>query len=116
MKFLVIMSETDHYDRWAELTDADRADVFAAFERYEAAVAERGQLLGGEGLAHPTEARTLRPGTGDGRPVTEGPYAETAEQIGGFFLVELPDLDAAVSTARLLPEAFSIEVRPVVPG
>ncbi len=116
MKFLVIMSETDHYDRWAALTDADRADVFAAFDKYAAAVAERGEVLAGEGLAHPMEARTLQPGSGEARRVTDGPYAETAEQIGGFFLVDLPDREAAISTARLLPEAFSIEVRPVVAG
>ena len=114
MKFLVILIEADHYDRWAALTDEERADVFAAFERYDAAVAERGTVLGGEGLAHPKEARTLGPGPADSRPVTEGPYAETAEQIGGFYLVDLPDLESAIETARVLPAAFSIEVRPVV--
>jgi hypothetical protein len=114
VKFLVIMTETDHYDRWAALTDEDRAEVFAAFERYDAAVAERGAVLGGEGLAHPKEARTLGPGPAESRPLTDGPYAETAEQIGGFYLVDLPDLESAIDTARLLPAAFSIEVRPVV--
>lgn len=116
MRFLVVLTETDHYDRWAALSDDDRAQVFAAFERYDATVAERGAVLGGEGLAHPKEARTLGPGAPESRPVTDGPFAETAEQIGGFYLVELPDLEAAVTTARLLPEAFSIEVRPVVSG
>jgi hypothetical protein len=110
------MAERDHYARWAELTDEARAEAFAAFEKYAAAVAERGAVLAGEGLADPEGARTLGPDTGAGRPVTEGPYAETAEQIGGFYLVELPDLESAVATARLLPAAFSIEVRPVVPG
>ena len=46
--------------------------------------------------------------------MTEGPYAETVEQMGGFWLVELPDLDAALAAARLLPEAYSVEVRPVI--
>lgn len=116
MKFLVTMAEPSHYQRWAGLSDDDRAEAFAAFEKHAAAVAERGEVLAGEGLAHPGEARTLGPGAGESRAVTEGPYAETAEQIGGFFLVELPDLEAAVTTSRLLPEAFSVEVRPVVPG
>lgn len=114
MKFMVILTETDHYDRWAALTDEARAEMFAAFERYDAAVAERGTVLGGEGLAHPKTARTLGPGPADSRPVTEGPYAETAEQIGGFYLVDLPDLESAIDTARVLPEEFSIEIRPVV--
>ena len=116
MKFVVLMTETDHYERWGELSDAERAAAFTAFETYAAAVAERGEVLAGEGLAHPTEARTVGPGPARARAVTEGPFAETAEQLGGFFLVDLPDLDAAVETARLLPEAFTIEVRPVGEG
>ena len=116
MKFVVLMAETDHYERWAALTDEERAAAFTAFEKYAVAVAEHGEVLGGEGLADPREARTVTPGRRDERPVTEGPYAETAEQLGGFFLVDLPDLETAVETARLLPEAFLIEVRPVVSG
>jgi hypothetical protein len=116
VKFLVTMAEPGHYARWAGLTDEGRAGAFAAFEKYAAAVAERGEVLAGEGLAHPGEARTVGPGSGESRAVTDGPYAETSEQIGGFFLVELPDLEAAVATSRLLPEAFSVEVRPVVAG
>ena len=46
--------------------------------------------------------------------MTEGPFAETVEQMGGFWLVDLPDLDAAVEAARLLPDAYSVEVRPVI--
>ena len=46
--------------------------------------------------------------------MTDGPFAETVEQLGGFFLVDLPDLDTAVEIARLLPPAYSVEVRPVV--
>ncbi|HET9421560.1 MAG TPA: YciI family protein [Nocardioides sp.] len=116
MKFVVLMAETDHYQRWAELSDDERAAAFAAFEKFDAAVAERGEVLGGEGLADPRESRTLAPGRRDDRPVTDGPYAETAEQLGGFYLVDLPDMETAVETARLLPEAFLIEVRPVVSG
>jgi hypothetical protein len=44
--------------------------------------------------------------------VTRGPFAETVEQIGGFYLVDLPDLDTAVEIAGLLPREYTIEVRP----
>ena len=114
MKFLVRIAEPDHFDRWAALTDDGREAVFATFRRYAAAVRERGEVLEGAGLARPEEARTLTPGPAGARTVTDGPFAETAELIGGFYLVELPDLDAAVETARLLPEDYHVEVRPVV--
>ena len=117
MKFLVTIAEPDHFDRWAELTDEGREAVFAIFRAYAAAVAERGgTVIEGAGLARPGEARNLSTGSAAARTVTDGPFAETSEQIGGFYLVDLPDLDAAVETARLLPEEYRIEVRPVVDG
>jgi hypothetical protein len=116
MKFLVTITEPDHFDRWEAMPDTDRDAVFATFRKYAAAVADRGDVLSGAGLARPGEARTLSPGAADARTVTEGPFAESAEQVGGFYLVELPDMDAAVETARLLPVEYGIEVRPVVEG
>jgi hypothetical protein len=56
------------------------------------------------------------PGTTGTRTVTEGPFAECVEQIGGFYVIDVPDLDAALELAQLLPEDFTIEVRPVVSG
>lgn len=114
MKFMVTLTEPDHYERWAQLSDAERDAAFAAFGAYDAAVAERGEVLSGAGLAGPDEARTIGPGAQGARAVTDGPFAEVAEQIGGFYLVDLPDLETALSTAQLLPAAFTIEVRPVV--
>ncbi|MCW2794639.1 YciI family protein [Nocardioides sp.] len=112
MKFLVLMAEAEHFARWDAATDDERQAVFDCFRAFTEAVRERGSVLGGEALAAPTEARTLRPGPG--RAVTEGPYAETVEQTGGFYLVELPDRDAAVELAELLPSAYTVEVRPVI--
>ena len=114
MKFLVLMAEEDTWERWNALSDAEQQDVFDRFTAFTAAVKERGAVLAGEALDRPESARTVRPGAGPGRQVTEGPYAETVEQMGGFWLVELPDLDAALAAARLLPEAYSVEVRPVI--
>jgi hypothetical protein len=112
MKFLVLMAEEDTWERWNALSDVEQQDVFDRFTAFTKAVNERGAVLAGEALDRPESARTVRPGPG--RPVTEGPYAETVEQMGGFWLVELPDLDAALTAARLLPEAYSVEVRPVI--
>ncbi|MCW2764651.1 MAG: YCII-related protein [Nocardioides sp.] len=112
MKFLVLMAEEDHFGRWDRSGDADRQAVFDCFRQYTEAVRGRGAVLGGEALASTAEARTLRPGRD--RPATEGPYAETVEQTGGFYLVELPDRDTAVELARLLPPAYTVEVRPII--
>jgi hypothetical protein len=111
VKFLVLMAEADHVDRWAASSDAEQRAVFDCFTAFGDAVRERGSLLQGEALADPAGARTL---AGDPRAVREGPYAETVEQVGGFYLVDLPDLETAVDVARLLPPAYTIEVRPVI--
>ena len=112
MKFLVLMAEEDTWERWNALTDAEQRDVFDSFTAFTEAVKERGTVLAGEALGRAESARTVRPGPG--RPVTEGPFAETVEQLGGFWLVDLPDLETAVAAATLLPAAYSVEVRPIV--
>jgi hypothetical protein len=112
MKFLVLMAEQDTWERWNALSDSEQQDVFDSFTAFTEAVKERGTVLAGEALDRAESTRTVRPGAG--RPVTEGPFAETVEQLGGFWLVDLPDLDSAVDAAKLLPEAYSVEVRPVV--
>jgi hypothetical protein len=78
------------------------------------ALREKGQLVAAEALQPVTAARTVR--IRDGRvSVTDGPFAETKEQLAGFYLVEAEDLDEALAIAERIPpvRAGSIEVRPV---
>lgn len=110
MKVLLLLSEVDHYARWEALSEDEQGAVFAAFEAFTAAVEARGSIVSGEALDRPEEARFLRGGA-----PTDGPYAETVEQLGSYFLLDVPSLDDAVELAALLPAAYSIEVRPVVP-
>ena len=79
----------------------------ALFERMQ----EQGQWLDGLELDTPRTAKTIR----EGEAVTDGPYAETKEQIGGFFLVDCESLDEAIELAALVPlaETGSVEVRPL---
>jgi hypothetical protein len=114
MKFLVLMAEEDTFERWNALSDTEQQDAFDRFTAFTKAVEERGTVIAGDALDRPERARTVRPGHGAGRPVTDGPFAETVEQMGGFWVVDLPDLDTAVAAARLLPEAYSVEVRPII--
>jgi hypothetical protein len=114
VKFLVLMAEEGAYEKWAAMSEAEQGEHFACFERFAEAVTARGEMLAEAALDGPEAARTLRAGVGAARPVTEGPYAETVEQLGGFFLVDLPDLESALEIASLLPPPYSVEVRPVV--
>ncbi len=70
-------------------------------------------LLAGQALDGPDAARTMR--HVDGEPVvTDGPFAETAEMIGGFYLVEAADPDQVVEWCKLLPPSYSLEIRPCI--
>lgn len=113
MKLVVLMAEEDP-EAWDRATQAHRDEVFDRHRRFDHAVRERGEMLAGEALALPKEAVTLRPGTGPDRMVTEGPYAEVAEQLGGFYLIDVDSVETALDLVRLLPDGYTIEVRPAI--
>jgi hypothetical protein len=90
------------------------AAEMAAYDAVTAYLRERGAMLGGEALDSVATATTVR--VIDGRTVaTDGPFAETKETLGGFYLVEAADLDEAIAYAAMIPGARNgcIEVRPV---
>ena len=82
---------------------------------YTEELAQSGAHLGGEALQLPDTATTVRVRNGE-RITTDGPFAETKEILGGFYLIDAPDLDAALDWAAKIPAApyGSIEVRPVM--
>ena len=93
-------------------------DRQATTQAYLALVQEMegaGVYLGGEGL-HPTHTATTIRVRDDERSVTDGPFAETKEQLGGFFLIDVKDLDEAIEWAAKIPgaQSGSVEVRPVM--
>ncbi|MBB6628640.1 transcription initiation protein [Nocardioides sp. KIGAM211] len=112
MRILVLLTEDDPA-AWERASDEERAAVFEHHYAFDRAVRERGELLAGEALAGVETARTLRTVGGE-RVVTDGPYAQTVEQLGGFYLIDVPDLDAAVELCRVLPAGYTIEVRAAV--
>ena len=81
----------------------------------EKVVAGGGKILAGEALAPPSTATSVRGQESSTTTVTDGPFAETKEYLGGFYLIEAADLDAAIGFARILPvRAGGVEVRPVI--
>jgi hypothetical protein len=97
-----------------ELSEDEAAVQTAAYMAWGEEMGARGVLQGGERLRPTTSATTVR--VRDGETLTsDGPFAETKEQMGGFYLVDCKDLDEAIDVASRIPGAAhgSIEVRPV---
>ncbi len=96
-------------------SDADREAMRQAYGTVASGWEERGVIRGGDELAPTASATTVRIRSGE-RLVTDGPFAETKEQLGGYFIVDVADLDAAIELAAQLPGAHSgsIEVRPIL--
>jgi hypothetical protein len=99
----------------SDVTPEESAQVMAAYEAFSREVAEAGVMRGGEGLQPSATATTVRVRDGE-RMLTDGPFAETREQLGGYYLLDCPDLDAAIGWAAKIPGAAhgAIEVRPVM--
>jgi hypothetical protein len=99
---------------WASATAEVRVSYVDAHDAFQRYVDEHGTHLGSAALGDAETATTLRSGADGVRTVTDGPFAELVEQVGGYYDVELPDLDAAIAAARLLPPAYTVEIRPVI--
>ena len=112
MRFLLQMAEAGHFDKWDAADDALRQRVIADFHAFSAAVRERGEIVYGDALDRPENARTVQPGAA--REVTDGPFVETVEQVGGVYVIDVADHATACELAALLPQEYAVEVRPVL--
>ena len=96
-------------------TQSDMNAMFAAYRDFTQSLITSGQMKAGDALQPTTTATTVR--VRDGKTLrTDGPFAETKEQLGGYYLVEAKDLDEATKLAARIPGARtgSIEVRPIM--
>jgi hypothetical protein len=102
-------------DESTTLPDDERNAVFAEYGSFTESIKDSGNYVAGDALQPTSTATTVR--IRDGKTmVTDGPFAETKEQLGGYYLVEAKDVDEALKIAERIPSARygSIEVRPVV--
>ncbi|HEY1293190.1 MAG TPA: YciI family protein [Chloroflexota bacterium] len=109
MKYLLLICGDENH-----LNDDQR---HAAWGDYSNGLATAGKIRGGERLRPAATATTLRLSGGE-RLLSDGPYAETKEQLGGFFVVEASNLDEAVELASTMPhlqDGGSVEIRPIWP-
>jgi hypothetical protein len=100
---------------WSEMSDAERAAVMPQWEAYTKALTDEGIMRAGDALQPTMAATTVRVRDGETQ-VTDGPFAETREQLGGYYLIECDGLDQAIDAARRVPNVSTgtIEVRPVM--
>ena len=102
---------------WPQLTNDEQKHWLGAYRAYMEAMSSAGVLKDSKGL-EPTSAATTVRVTNGKTQVLDGPYAESKEQLGGFHIIEVPDLDAAIAWAARSPTAMHgvVEVRPVREG
>ena len=98
----------------AQMTEEDGAKLGQAYGEYSKWLADKGWMRAGDALHDTSHATTVRVRNGE-TVTTDGPFAETKEQLGGYYLIECDNLDQAIEAASKIPTAAngSIEVRPV---
>jgi hypothetical protein len=112
MQYLLLIYHSEA--EFGKTTEADKAALYQEYGQLREELSGKGQFVGGNQLATTTMATTVRVREGK-RVVTDGPFAETKEQLGGYFLVDANDLDEAIAIAARIPSARNgtIEVRPI---
>ena len=105
-------------ERWANLPQSQRDEIMREYGAWKQDIMKRGHYRAGAKLQPTSNATTVR--ARNGKPaLTDGPFAETKEQLGGYHLVECKDLDEALAIARRIPTLKAggvIEVRPLDPA
>ena len=113
MKYLLTIYGDE--SAWNDVSPEEGQQIMAAYGAFGQAAQDAGVLLGGEGLQPTSTATTVK--VRDGETITtDGPFAETREQLGGYYLLDCKDLDEAIGWAARIPGAQqgSVEVRPVM--
>jgi hypothetical protein len=113
MKYMLLIYHNEQ--SWNGITESERQQIFSDYRKLRDRLQGTGQFVTGSQLQPITTATSVR--VRDGKElVTDGPFAETHEQLGGYFLIEAENLDEATSIAAQIPSAKTgtIEVRPLV--
>lgn len=113
MKYLCLIYENEQ--QWATMSEAEANAVMGEYFAFTDTYRESGHVLAGDALQPTATATTVRVRTGK-ISTTDGPFAETREQLGGYYLLEAKDLNEAIQIAAKIPAARSgsIEVRPIM--
>jgi hypothetical protein len=113
MQYLLLIYDKE--SDWGKLSEAEQAAMMKEYQEFTQSINQSGHYRAGSQLHPVSKAATVR--VRDGKKlITDGPFAETKEQLGGYYLIDAKDLDDAVAIAARVPSARfgSIEVRPLV--
>ena len=114
MQYLLLIYENESIA--GEMSPADRGAFFGAYMDYTRSIKGSGHMVAGDALEPVSKATTVR--VRDGKTLTtDGPFAETREQLGGYYLIEAKDVEEAIAIGARIPAAKtgSVEVRPIMP-
>jgi hypothetical protein len=113
MKYMLLICDDEK--AWAGLSDSERQELIGRYRALTTDIKASGHYVGGSQLHPTTMATSVRVRDGK-RLVTDGPFAETREQLGGYFIVDAKELDEALGIAARIPaaETGTIEVRPLI--
>jgi hypothetical protein len=113
MKYMLLIHQDER--GWDKLSEAERQQIYSEYRKFSEELKAGGHYVSGSEL-HPTAAATSVRVRDGKRLVTDGPFAETREQLGGYYLVNAKDLDEAIGLAARVPSARvgTIEIRPLV--
>ncbi len=113
MQYLLLIYQSEA--EFAKLSDAERAAIYQGYGPFTQSIVQSGHMRSGAGLQPVTTATTVRV-RGGKTLTTDGPFAETKEQLSGFYLIEAKDVDEAIGIAVRIPSARlgSVEVRPTI--
>jgi hypothetical protein len=113
MKYMLLIYDDEKV--WSNFTEAERRKLFGEYMQFGEQIRSSGHYLASAPLQPTATARSVRVREGK-RLVTDGPFAETREQLGGYYLIEAKNLDEAIGIAARIPSARlgTIEVRPVL--
>ena len=113
MQYLLLIYENEA--AFANVSEAEQGKIFQEYMDYTNGIRKSGNYIAGEALQPVATATSVRVRDGK-RLVTDGPFAETREQLGGYFLIEAKDLNEAIGVAARIPGARkgTVEVRPVM--
>lgn len=114
MKYLVLLIGPGEAADWTTLSEAEQMKEMEKFEAFDVACREREgvEILSGEALGTPDTMTVMRTRGGQAE-LTDGPYAEVVEGLGGFYLIESPDLDVLTKLLEALPD-YDIQISPTM--
>ena len=112
MQYMLLIYNQE--DNWERLSDGEQAAAIRAYRDFTEELRSAGAMVGGDRLQHTANATTVRVRDGE-QLVTDGPFAETKEQLGGYYLIEADSLDDAIDWATKLPGSHhgTVEIRAI---